>query len=53
MKQTNTIETGSSWAKQNATEIHPYHAELFLYEPWEPKNFFQFEITINFLVSSF
>ena len=29
------------------------NAEIFLYKPWKPKGFFQFEIIINILVSSF
>ena len=36
------------------TLINPYNAELFLkFKPWRPKGFFQFEIIINVLVSSF
>ena len=27
--------------------------DYFLYKPWRPKGFFQFEIIINVLVSSF
>ena len=33
--------------------INPYNAEIFLYKPWRPKGFFQFEIIINVLVSFF
>ena len=33
--------------------INPSSAELFLFKPWEPKVFFQFEIIINILISSF
>ena len=32
---------------------NPYSAEIFLCKPWRPKGFFQFEIIINVLVSSF
>ena len=31
--------------------INPYSAEIFFYEPWRPKVFFQFEIIVNVLVS--
>ena len=30
-----------------------YSAEICLYKPWRPKEFFQFEIIINVLVGSF
>ena len=30
-----------------------YNAKIFLYKPWRPKGFLQFEIIINVLVSSF
>ena len=33
--------------------VNPYNAELFLFEPWRLKGFFQFEIIMNVLVSSF
>ena len=33
--------------------FNPYNAELFLLKPMRLKGFFQFEITINALVSSF
>ena len=33
--------------------VNPYDAEMFVYEPWRPKGYFQFEIIINALVSSF
>ena len=29
------------------------HSEIFLHKPWRPKGYFQFEIIINVLVSSF
>ena len=32
--------------------IYPYCAEIFLYHPWRPKGYFQFEIIINVLVGS-
>ena len=32
--------------------FNPYSAELFVYKPWRPKGFFQFENIINVLVSS-
>ena len=33
--------------------INPHNAELFLYKQWRPRFFFQFEVIINVLVSSF
>ena len=33
--------------------VNPYNADIFVYKPWQPKFFFQFEIILNFLVSSF
>ena len=33
------------------TSVDPLTAELFLYKPWRPKVFFQFEILINVLVN--
>ena len=27
--------------------INPYRTEIFLYKPWRPKGFFQFEIIIK------
>ena len=38
--------TRQGWGK-------PYNSVIFLYKPWRPKDFFQFEIIINVLVSSF
>ena len=35
------------------SHFNPYNAEIFLYKLWRPKDFFQFEIIINVLVSSF
>ena len=32
---------------------NPLSAEYFVYKPWKPKGFIQFEIIINVLVSSF
>ena len=39
--------------KPTFDQFSPYNAELFLYKPWRPKGYFQFEIVINVLVSSF
>ena len=33
--------------------FNPFDAEIPLCKPWRPKGFFQFEIIINVLVSSF
>ena len=33
--------------------VNPYNAEIFLYKPWRPKDFFQFEIIVNVLLTSF
>ena len=33
--------------------FNPYNAELFFFQPWRLKSFFQFEIIINILVSLF
>ena len=33
--------------------LKPYNAEIFMLKPWRPKIFFQFEIIINVLFSSF
>ena len=33
-------------------DLTQYNAGIFLYKPWRPKGFFQFEIIINVLVSS-
>ena len=33
--------------------LSPYNAEIFVYKPWKQKGFFQFEIIINVLFSSF
>ena len=35
------------------TYFNTYSSEIFLYKPWRPKDFIQFEIVINVLVSSF
>ena len=31
-------------------QVNEYKAEIFLYDPWRPKGFFQFEIIVNVLV---
>ena len=36
-----------------ALSVNPLNAEYFLYKPWRPKGFIQFEIIINVLVTSF
>ena len=35
------------------SDVNPHKADVFLYEPWRSKGFFQFEITTNVLVRSF
>ena len=39
--------------RQQDVRFNTYNDEIFLYKPWNRKGFFQFEITINGLVSSF
>ena len=33
--------------------FNPYNTEIFLYKPWSPKGFSQFEISINVFVNTF
>ena len=33
-------------------QFKPYNAEFFLYKPWRPKGFFQYEIIITVLALS-
>ena len=46
-------ENGCPWPFQSWHSSLYTMGELFLYKPWRPKDFIQFEIVINILVSSF
>ena len=41
------------YGKFRIERVNPYSAELCLFKPWRPKGYFQFDIIINDLVSSF
>ena len=39
--------------QERTLEINTHNAEIFLYKPWRPKFFFQFEIIVNVSATSF
>ena len=45
------LETLRSFA--DPVSINPYNADIRLYKPWKPYGYFQFEISINIIVSFF
>ena len=47
------VEDIFMWSWFRYQPFNPYIAELFLYKPWIPNGYYQFEIIINVLVSSF
>ena len=47
------VETTSLCLLGSQIGFNPYNADIFLYKPWRPKGFVQFQIIINVLVSSF